>query len=184
MSKAGYRVVGLDRDSVALGDARIVAPQAAFVRGDMRRLPLSSESVVAAICMWQSFGQFDDAGNEAVLAELARVLAPGGLLVLDLYNRDAIREGTRLIERDGERVHESRTMHGDRLSVHLRYESSGDEDAFEWRLFTPAALFAVAANAGFEILLACAEFDEHERPSNESPRMQLVLGNELPRRTE
>ena len=175
LSEAGYRVIGLDRDAPALGDASVVAPKAVFVRGDMRQLPLDAGSLDAAICMWQSFGQLDDAGNEGVLAELARVLAPNGSLVLDLYHRDATREGTRVIERAGEHVHESRIVRGDRLLVHLRYESSSEEESFEWELFTPATLGIVAARVGFELMLACAEFDETVSASAEHARMQVVM---------
>lgn len=177
MSDAGYRVVGVDLDALALADAVDGAAGAAFVRADMRRLPLAAGSVDAAICMWQSFGHFDASGNEAVLIELARVLEPNGVLVMDLYHRDAIREGERIIERDGERVHESRTMRGERLLVQLRYESSGDEDSFDWRLFTPDTLQEVASGAGFQLLLVCAEFDERVVASSDKPRMQVILRN-------
>lgn len=175
LDKAGYRVVGVDRDAPAITQASLTAPEASFIRADMRRLPLGSRSMDAAICMWQSFGHFDDAGNAAVLAELSRVLVPNGVLVMDLYHRDAARAGQRLIERDGDRVHETRTMRGDRLFVQLRYESTGDEDAFEWRLFTPKTLAAAAARAGLEVALVCAAFDENVPPSGEHARMQLVL---------
>ncbi|HEX4468483.1 MAG TPA: class I SAM-dependent methyltransferase [Gemmatimonadaceae bacterium] len=175
LSEGGHRVVGLDLDSLALADAFNAAPDATFVRADMRRLPLDAGSVDAAICMWQSFGHFDAAGNLAVLSELARVLAPNGVLVMDLYHRDAMREGERVIERNGERVHESRTMRGDRLLVQLRYESTGDADSFDWRLFTPATLQEVASGVGFEVLLVCAEFDERFEASSEHVRMQIVL---------
>lgn len=175
LSEAGDHVVGLDRDAKVLADARVVAPEAIFIRGDMRRLPLETGSLDAAICMWQSFGHFDDAGNESVLAELARVLVTNGLLVMDLYNRDAMREGTRVIERDGHRVHETRTIRGDRLHVHLRYESSRDEDSFDWRLFTPATLSDIAADVGLEVALICAEFDENTPASAEHARMQVMF---------
>ena len=175
LSEAHYHVIGVDRDASALADASRIAPAAMFVRGDMRRLPLDSGSVDAAICMWQSFGHFDDPGNVAVLAELARVLVPDGVLVMDLYNRDSTRAGTRLIERDGERIHEARTMRGDHLSVQLRYESSGDEDAFDWRLFTPETLAGIATDVGLEVVLTCAEFDENVQASGDHARMQVVL---------
>ena len=184
MSETGYHVIGIDRDAPALADASIIAPDAVFVRGDMRRLPLDSQSVDAAICMWQSFGHFDDPGNAAVLAELSRVLVPNGVLVMDLYNREAIREGTRLIERDGERIHESRTIRGDHLSVHLRYESTGEEDSFEWRLFTPPTLTGIAAPVGLEVVLTCAEFDQRVPASGDHARMQVVLRNTLRGRTQ
>jgi SAM-dependent methyltransferase len=177
LSQAGYRVIGLDRDAAALGDAKAAAPGATFVRGDMRRVPLAAASVGAVICMWQSFGQFDAAGNQAVLGELARVLMPNGRLVLDLYHRDFhnAHVGERLIERDGERVHETRTALGDRLRVRLRYESSGTSEEFDWLLYTPASLEATGLAVGLRMRLVCAEFDERVRASGERARMQAVL---------
>ena len=175
LTEIGYRVGGLDRDDTALRDAAHHAPRAAFVRGDMRRLPFGSSSVDGAICMWQSFGQFDDAGNRAVLGELRRVLAPNGRLVFDLYHRDFhVRHlSPRTIERDGERVHESRVVYDDRLRVTLRYESSATQESFDWELYTPVTLEALAA--GFRLRLACTEFDESVAASADRPRMQLLL---------
>jgi hypothetical protein len=37
------------------------------------------------ICLWSSFGWFDDATNGRVLAAMARRLAAGGVIVLDVY---------------------------------------------------------------------------------------------------
>jgi SAM-dependent methyltransferase len=177
LSDAGFRIVGLDRDASALRDARSWAPAADFVRADMRQLPLETGSVDAAICMWQSFGHLDTEGNEAILGGLARVLLPNGCLVMDLYHLDfhAAHQGERTIERDGERVFESRRMHGDRLRATLRYESSGESEEFEWQLFTPSAIGAMARRAGLEVRLVCAEFDEHVAASSERARMQLVF---------
>jgi len=177
MTDAGYHVIGLDRDGTALRDAARHAPRAAFIRADMRRVPVGSRTVQAVICMWQSFGHFDREGNRAILDELARLLTPNGCLILDLYHHDfhAARVGERAIERDGERVHESRTMAGDRLLVRLRYESSGMEEAFEWELYTPDSLASIAASAGFRVRLACSDFDERVQASREKARMQIVL---------
>jgi len=177
LTDAGHHVIGLDQDDAALRDAARHAPRATFVRADMRRVPLESNSVDAVICMWQSFGHFDREGNRAVLAELARLLVPNGCLVLDLYHHDfhAAHVGERTIERDGERVHESRTMAGDRLRVRLRYEPSGMEEAFEWQLYTPNSLSSVAVQAGLRARLACSDFDEKVAASGERARMQVVL---------
>jgi SAM-dependent methyltransferase len=180
LTEAEYRVTGLDRDAVALEDAARSAPGATFIRGDMRRVPLAARSVDAVICMWQSFGHFDADGNRAVLAELARVLVPNGQLVLDLYHRDfhAAHVGERTIERDGERVHESRAMTGDRLRVRLHYESTGSEESFDWELYTPASLAVLAGPVGLRPRLSCSEFDEATEPSRERARMQIVLSKD------
>jgi len=177
LADLGYAVVGLDFDAAALDDAAVRAPGCRFVRGDMRSLPLADASVDGVICMWQSFGHFDDAMNRHVLGEMARVLRHGGRLVLDVYHREfhAPRVGERVIERDGVRAREIRSMRGDRLTARLCYEPEGGEDEFEWRLYTPNELASLVTSLGFRTELACAEFDEALPASAEHPRMQLVF---------
>ena len=177
LSTTGLDVVGLDLDSVAIRDASARTPNARFVRGDMRRLPLRDQCVDAVICMWQSFGHFDGATNRAVLGEMARVVAENGRVILDLYHRDfhAARVGQRTIVRDGVHVSESRVMRRERLIVRLEYEGSRSEDVFEWQLYTPDELRELGESAGLSLRLACAEFDEAVAASAECARMQLVF---------
>jgi SAM-dependent methyltransferase len=52
------------------------------VRADMRALPLTGP-FDAAFCMGNSFGYFPVAGVERFLAEVARVVRPGGRFVLE-----------------------------------------------------------------------------------------------------
>jgi len=97
LSAHGLMVMGLDytpaylRHAVA-GVARLtVNLPARFVRGDIRRLPLEPGTFQAVINLFTSFGYFDDdAEDQATLQEFARVLAPDGLLLLDVQNRDCI----------------------------------------------------------------------------------------------
>ena len=176
LAERGCQVLGLDLDDVALHDAQRRAPAAAFIRGDMRRLPLVSASVDAVICMWQSFGHFDSATNAAVVAEMARVLRPNGRLVLDVYHREfhAARLGERTIERDGVRVREQRSMSSGRLRAALTYED-GSHDVFDWQLYVPDELAELGADAGLMLTLACAEFDEARPAAAAHARMQLVF---------
>ena len=177
MSDAGYRVIGIDLDTPSLGTARAADRRALFVRADMRRTPLADESVDAVICMWQSFGHFDARGNASALAEIARVLLPGGVVILDLYRREFYTRsvGERDIVRDGARIHERRVMSADRLHVRLEYESSGFAEEFEWQLYTPTEIAAVAAHAGLQTLGSYAEFDESIGSSPDRARMQIVF---------
>jgi SAM-dependent methyltransferase len=177
LAALGFSVTGIDVDLHALRQARTRAPNAAFVRGDMRCIPLATASADAVLCMWQSFGHFTNTSNVAVFGEMARVLRPGGRMVLDLYHRDfhAAHTGDRVIERDGTCIHEHRAMHGNRLTVRLRYEPSGGIDEFEWRLYTPPEIEAIAALAGLRVCLVCSEFDERVSASGERARMQIVL---------
>lgn len=177
LASRGHRVVGVDLDAAALAQARVRAPNAGLVRGDMRRIPLATGSVDAVLCMWQSFGHFDEDRNAATLGEMARVLRRGGCLVLDLYHREfhEAHLGERLIERDGARVRERRWMRGNRLHVELRYEPSGATDLFDWRLYTPLELAAAGESVGLRMVLACAEFDEAVAASAARARMQIIL---------
>jgi SAM-dependent methyltransferase len=177
LSDAGYHVIGIDLDMPSLGTARATAPRAVFVRADMRRIPLGDKSVGAVICMWQSFGHFDARENGSVLAEMARVARTDGVVILDLYQREfyARNEGERDIVRDGARIHERRVMTDERLRVRLAYEPGGFAEEFEWQLYTPAEIAALAAPAGLRMLGSFADFDDAIASSRERARMQIVL---------
>jgi ubiquinone/menaquinone biosynthesis C-methylase UbiE len=92
LSRAGYRVTGLDRSTFLLGQAQQAASQAGvevqWVRGDMRRLPWVGQ-FDACVNLFTAFGYFEDeAENQEVLHQVSRILKPGGLFFLDVSNRD------------------------------------------------------------------------------------------------
>jgi len=62
-----------------------------FVQGDMRKMPFDCE-FDAAVCMFTSFGYFDEAGNMRALKSMAKALKPGGKLLLDMMSRDSAAE--------------------------------------------------------------------------------------------
>lgn len=82
----GARVSGLDACEDLLGEARRKATErgleAEFQRGDMRAMPWSAE-FDAVLCAGNSFGYFDEEGNQAFLAAAARALRPGGRFLLE-----------------------------------------------------------------------------------------------------
>lgn len=177
LSDAGYRVIGIDLDTSSLGVARASTPHPLLVRADMRAIPLADASIDAVICMWQSFGHFGTPENARVLAEMARVVTQGGVIVLDLYHREfyARSDGERDIVRDGARIHERRAMSGERLRVRLEYETTGFAEEFDWQLYTPREIAALGASAGLRSLGTFAEFDEAIESSPERARMQVVF---------
>jgi SAM-dependent methyltransferase len=86
----GARVVGVDLSLVMLGRAGETFLEhknpAQLVRGDLRNLPLASGFEVVAN-VFSSIGYFDDeADNRRSFAELARLLAPEGILIVDVIN--------------------------------------------------------------------------------------------------
>ncbi|MFD6551989.1 class I SAM-dependent methyltransferase [Streptomyces sp. NPDC058398] len=97
------RVVGLDAAPSLLAQARERAKEAHdttvdFVEGDFHDLPLptgSSDVVVAAFCLYHS------PRPRNVIAQIARVLAPGGLAVLVTKGLDSYQEMDRLVASAG-----------------------------------------------------------------------------------
>jgi SAM-dependent methyltransferase len=85
LARLGCEVVGVDGSELFLGLARERYPGVRFAHGDMREL--SYEGEFDAVVNWfTSFGYFDTATNDAVLARFARALRPGGRLLLELHN--------------------------------------------------------------------------------------------------
>lgn len=111
-------VVGLDRSADYLrraDEARAAAaaarrPVPALVRGDLRALPFVAGAFDALFSWYASLFVFDDATNEACLAEAARVVRPGGRLLVEHANplriaADPVAEAGRTLP-DGSRVEE------------------------------------------------------------------------------
>lgn len=88
----GLTVIGLDlneyllHQAIANGNQEGVSAQ--WLQADMRMIPLGSSKVDCVVNLFSSFGYFERLeDNSLVLAEMARVLQPGGYLVLDVINR-------------------------------------------------------------------------------------------------
>ncbi len=85
----GCDVLGVDINEQFLALACARHPEARFEHCDMRALGHTGE-FDADVNRFTSFGYFDAATNDAVLAGFARVLRPGGSLLVDLQNPERI----------------------------------------------------------------------------------------------
>jgi SAM-dependent methyltransferase len=175
----GLEAHGLDRSAALLARAA-PALRARLVRADFRALPYPARAFDAVLMLFSSFGYFDAAGDARVLAELARVLAPGGLGVLDLMNPARVR-ATLVPESRTQRgsleVRERRRLAPGGLRV-LKEVSVRSADGAEraWsedvRLYGPGELEPLLALPGLAVLRREGDFDG--RPfAPDSPR-QLV----------
>lgn len=92
----GVDVFGVDLSWDLLRRAREMPDGARLagrlVRGDAQRLPFRTASFATVVNLFSSFGYFGDDGDARMLDEIARVLGPDGLLVMDMMNPDRIRE--------------------------------------------------------------------------------------------
>ncbi len=85
----GARFVGVDRSRGMLRVARRKSARIAWVRGEMSALPLASGTIDFATCQY-AFHHV--AGKDRALAEVHRVLAPGGRFVLSNIRPEGMEE--------------------------------------------------------------------------------------------
>jgi SAM-dependent methyltransferase len=177
LSALGYQVLGVDRSEVALAVARREHPATEFLTLDMFQLNSIRRTFDGVLCLWQSFGYGSSDQNRDLLADMRQVLRPGGRIVLDIYNADAVAAlpHTATEQRGARVVRTRRALKDRRLHVALEYSDSDGLDEHEWEIFTPSEIMRLAAKVDLDALLVCAWFDEAIQPGSEHLRMQLLL---------
>lgn len=132
LSEHGFSVAATDISGDALQAARRCAPEAAFLRHDLRTpLPFRAASfgaVVASLCLHY----FDTATTQRAIAEVRRVLVPGGLLLCRVNSEHDDQHGAG----EGEEVEPGYYRQGARYAEYKRFFSAADLDRFflaaEW----------------------------------------------------
>ena len=157
----GMRVVGVDRAQQLLDEAQRRAGDARwpkFVRADYRELPFADESFDAALNMFSSLGYLGDEEDTKVLAEIGRVLRPGGRLLIDIMHRDLLVR--RFHEQDWHLLGEGRLLleqrgfdpvSGVAQTTQTLIESTGERESrtFSIRVYSATELRAMLDRAGF-----------------------------------
>jgi SAM-dependent methyltransferase len=161
LAAAGYRVVGVDRSAPLLEEARRRAAGARWpklTQADYRRLPCGDGSFDAAVCLFSSLGYLGDAEDTNVLAEIGRVLRPGGRLVIEIFHRDLLvarfREQDWSLLGEGRLLLEQRTFDpvaGVVQATQTLVESGGQRESrtYSVRVYTATELLAMLERAGF-----------------------------------
>lgn len=156
---AGVSAVGFDLSADLLAAARTRPGGAGrLARGDLRAPPFAG-GCGAVLLLFTAFGYFDDAANAACLAALAALLAPGGMLVLDLPEPQRLRDGlVPVSERrtpGGWLVRERRRLDAERVVKRVEAVPPAGE-AVSWeervRIYTPAEVDALARAAGLVVV--------------------------------
>jgi SAM-dependent methyltransferase len=170
---AGLDAIGFDLspDLLALG-ARRPSCRGRLLRCDMRA-PAVAPGWGAILLLFTAFGYFDDEGNRALLAALARLLAGGGWLVLDLPERDHLARTlvplSRRTTASGLEVAECRCLQDERVLKTVTLSRDGTilrRYTESVRLYSRAELSGLAAAAGLALVdcwpgLRGAQHDDH-----------------------
>jgi SAM-dependent methyltransferase len=195
LAEAGLSVDGLDYSRDLLELARAEAPArgaARYTRGDMRTLPRRwTGRFEAVLNLFTSFGFFlypDD--DRRVIAEFARVLRPGGVLLWHGGSRDGVM--SRFLSRDwwtttdGTMVAHERTFDplSGVLTIRSTWRGSGGDGDREHRirLYTATRLAELCAEAGLIVEQAFDGWTERPLSRRSSEMLLLARKSELPRR--
>ncbi len=184
LARWGTPVTGVDLSAhlLARARARKNAPAPGFVRADMLHLPFARDAFGAVVNFFTSFGYFDDPADDVrVIAEIARVVAPGGAFLSDVFN--AARVLSTLVSR------EEKTVAGERVSIRRGYDAAtrrvekritmgtgpGARSFRESvRVYHRDELEALHRSAGLRVTAAFGDFDGSPFDVRRSPRLILL----------
>jgi ubiquinone/menaquinone biosynthesis C-methylase UbiE len=183
LAKAGYEVTGVDFSRTMLQAACELAEgeqtSLRVIQADIRELPVASGYFDTVLNMFSSFGYFEtDAEHIDALREFARVLKPGGLLVLDLLNRDTVLadfEARQWVEMaDGTITGVARRFNTLEGRIESELVASGPEGRLERyhsvRLFNPQETRWLLTEAGLQLESLYGGYDSSSLELD-SPRM-------------
>jgi SAM-dependent methyltransferase len=202
LSAQGARgVVGVDLSPELLRTARARAGEGVspiLVRADMRALPVAAGAFATAVSLFTAFGYFGRlAEHRDLLAEVARVLAPGGHWCLDYLNCLRVRATasqsppptvrvagpcrvteTRRLDGDGSRVLKRVQIEPlpDRLAeaAALGVPGAGLDYTEAVALFAPEELDDLAAGIGLVRVAALGGYDGRSFSAQDAERWILI----------
>ena len=181
LAEDGFDVTGVDRAAALLEEAKRRGEGPTWVLGDYRELPFADASFDAAINLYTSLGYLGDEEDTAVLAEIARVLKPGGRLVIETMHRDLlvrtfdesawnrVGEGRLLLQ---QRAFDPVTGVAQDTQTLIDSDGTRESQTFATRIYSATELVAMVRAAGFE--KATAYGDLTGAPFDTGTRLVLV----------
>lgn len=179
----GFKVTGVDLSEVLLEEAKRQDPagEVRWLRGDMREVPLD-EKFDAVVNLFTSFGYFDDHDdNERVLAEISRLLEPGGQFIIDFLNPAYVKDYlVPLSERteEGLRITEKRRIEDGfvRKTIEIREADGGEPRTYEEqvRLYDNKTFLGMLERAGLRVERQYGGYDASAYEPAGSKRMIFV----------
>jgi SAM-dependent methyltransferase len=186
LAKAGYRMVGLDVSAHLLRIAKGRWHGADLVMADTRFLPFKEGAFEAALSLDNSFGYLPTEKDDAKsLGELKEALADGGVLVVDVFNRNHLTKHYSATSQPKQREYPSFCLQQTR-SV----QAKGGELRDEWvvsdkadgqtrffmhvaRLYKLIQLRRLLKMACFKVVSVFGDY-EGQKLGSDSPRLILV----------
>jgi SAM-dependent methyltransferase len=93
LASRGYKLSGVDIAQPSVDESRRRAQERNLTidveQGDMRELRQTDE-FDGVYCVWESFGYFDDEGNQAFLNSVYHALKPGGRFLIDTHVAESL----------------------------------------------------------------------------------------------
>lgn len=139
LAEAGYGVTGIDASEALVEKANQEEEKsgATFIVGDIGKLPVQKQTQDAIMYNWHVF--CDLLGNkrkQKVLAEAQRALRDGGVVVLDIPDREQLeegRDGVYLNNPGGENIFIGYVPSEEEMKQHLTDAGFQDIDVKQWR---------------------------------------------------
>ncbi len=190
LAEAGFDVDGLDYSKELLNRAieRGTAATLRYTRGDMRALPARwTNRFDAVVNLFTSFGFFTDPNDDRrVIAEFARVLKPGGVLIWHGGNRDGVM--ARFLARDWWQTENGTLIAQERdfdplsglLTVYSVWSGPQNNGSREHRirLYTPTRLAELCAEVGLIVEHAFESFTSKPLARRSSEMMLVARKSE------
>jgi SAM-dependent methyltransferase len=144
----GYDVTGIDTSVEALTTARRLCEGATYVALDQRHIGHLRWTFDVAVVLWNSFGFLSTENDRETLRGLARVVRPGGRLLLDLYHPDwlAANPQSGTLHDRGATI--NRWVRNGRCFHQIRYPD-GSYDEIEFNVYRPDEIATMLCDAGF-----------------------------------
>ncbi|MBN1147654.1 MAG: methyltransferase domain-containing protein [Anaerolineales bacterium] len=183
LAALGHRLTGVDLTpgflEIARKDALARGLQVRYQQGDMRQLDFQ-EAFDVVLLLFTAFGYFSDEQNFQVLQKAASALKPGGLLVLDVRNRDEIskrflpyivmeKNGDLMIDRN---QFDSLTGRMYNRRIVIRNGVRKDKPFFI-RMYNPSEITGLLEQAGLQVCKLLGGYDG-QPVSVESRRMVII----------
>lgn len=122
----GVTYIGQDQSEGLISYAKEAFPNGQFTLGSMTHIPLSDKSVDCVYSIAAFHHLPDDASRQACLSEIARVLKPGGTLVMSNWN----------LENDyvHQKIADGKYIQSETDSTHVQIPwRTGDQTVHGWR---------------------------------------------------